>query len=240
MVSGDIELEIGAGSGAGTYVVRVVHAAAGGEPEGTLQLDVEEMLNRRDLMEATLLASAVPRRSAPPEEQPVRDVGRQLLHALFTGPVYGMYRASMAMAQQRGTRLRVVLRLTAPKLAALPWETLFDPETGTYLCRQEPLVRHVPAPYTPDPLPVRPPLRILALAASPRGLDALDVEAEKRITFRRGARRAGCSGLAEVVWVPPGDLAWGPGPALAGKCTCCISSATATTTLRAGEGVLAL
>jgi hypothetical protein len=55
--------------------------------------------------------------------------------------------------------LRVVLRLTAPELAALPWETLFDPETGAYLCRREPLVRHVPAPYTADPVEVRPLLR---------------------------------------------------------------------------------
>ena len=45
--------------------------------------------------------------------------------------------------------LRVVLWLTAPALAVLPWKMLFDPETETYLCRQEPLVRHVPAPYTP-------------------------------------------------------------------------------------------
>ena len=70
-----------------------------------------------------------------------------------------MYRASLGVAQQRGTRLRVVLRLAAPELAALPWEMLFDPETETYLCRHEPLVRrHVPAPYTPDPLEVRAPL----------------------------------------------------------------------------------
>ena len=73
----------------------------------------------------------------------------------------------------------MVLRLIAPELAALPWETLFDPETETYLCRQEPLVRHVHAPYTADPLEVRPPLRVLGLVASPRGLPALDVDAEK-------------------------------------------------------------
>jgi hypothetical protein len=82
------------------------------------------------------------------------------------------------VAQQRGKWLRVVLRLTAPELAALPWEALLDPETETYLCWQEPLVRHVPAPYTPDPLEVRPPLRILGLVASPRGLPPLDVEVE--------------------------------------------------------------
>ena len=159
----------------------------------------------------------------------MRDVGQQLFQALFTGPVYGMYRASMAMAQQRGTRLRVVLRLTAPKLAALPWETLFDPETGTYLCRQEPLVRHVPAPYTPDPLPVRPPLRILALAASPRGLERW-MQTRRRITSPRR-----WPGRLLRGWPKWSGSRRRPGMRSRTGCsqgngTCCISSATATTT----------
>lgn len=200
-MNGDIELEIGAGSAAGGYSVRVIHAAAGGEPAATLELDVEGILGRRGLLEATLLASAVARRSVPAAEQPVRDVGQQLFQALFTGPVYGMYRASLGVAQQQGKRLRVVLRLTAPELAALPWEALFDPETQGYLCRQEPLVRHVPAPYSADPVQVRPPLRILGLVASPRGLPPLDVEAEKDHLAQALAEPA-AAGLVEVVWVP--------------------------------------
>ena len=144
----DIELEIDAGSGVGNYVVRVIRAASGGEPVGTLELDVEELLSRRDSLEATVLASAVRRRSVSAAEQPVREVGQQLFKALFAGEVCGSYRASQINAQHRGSRLRVVLRLKAPELAALPWEMLFDPETETYLCRQEPLVRHVSAPYT--------------------------------------------------------------------------------------------
>jgi hypothetical protein len=162
-MNGDIEIEIGAGSETGYYAVRVLRAAAGGEPVGTLKLDVDEILSRRESLESTVLASAVARRSVPVAEQPVREVGLQLFRALFTGPVYGMYRASLGVAQQRGSRLRVVLRLTAPELAALPWEMLFDSETETYLCRQEPLVRHVQAPYTAEPLAVRPPLRVLGL-----------------------------------------------------------------------------
>jgi hypothetical protein len=106
-------------------------------------------------------------------------------------------RALPGVAQQRGTRLRVVLRLAAPELAALPWEMLFDPETETYLCRHEPLVRrHVPTPYTPDPLEVRDPLRILGLVSSPRGMSSLDVDAEKRQLADPTAE-----GLAEVTWV---------------------------------------
>ena len=100
-MNGDIELEIGAGSSAGSYSVRVIRAAAGGEPAGALELDVNELLARRELLETTLLASAVARRSVPTAEQPVREVGQQLFRALFSGPVYGMYRASLGVARSR-------------------------------------------------------------------------------------------------------------------------------------------
>ena len=199
----DIELEIGAGPETGSYVVRVIHAATGGGPSAWLELDVEAILRQRDLLESTVLASAVSTRSVSVAERPVREVGQRLFNALFTGSVGGTYRASLGAAQGLGQRLRVMLRLTAPELAALPWEMLFDPEKAAYLCRQEPLVRHVDAPYTPGPLEVRAPLRILALAASPRDVryQLLDVDAEKRHLAEALAEPL-ADGLVEVVWVP--------------------------------------
>src|SRR5215471_1205502 len=115
----------------------------------------------------------------PTIEQPVRELGQGLFEALFAGSISGAYRASLGVARGRDQGLRLVLRLTAPELAVLPWEAMFDPETETYLCRREPLVRHVPAPFIPDPLEVSRPLRILGLVSSPRGLQPLDVEAEQ-------------------------------------------------------------
>jgi hypothetical protein len=215
-VNDDIELEIGSGAEPGSYEVRVIRAAAGGSPSGTLVLDVADLLDRRELLEATVLASAVPRRAVSAAEQPVREVGRQLFEALFTGPVYGVYRASLGVARERGRPLRVVLRLTAPELAALPWETLFDPENESYLCRQEPLVRHVPAPYTADPLEVRPPLRILGLVSSPRDLPPLDVQAEKGHLDRALAGPI-ADGLVEVTWVPTATWAGVQARLLAGE-----------------------
>lgn len=97
-------------------------------------------------------------------------MGQRLFDALFQGTINGAYRASMMVAQRNGERLRIVLRLNAPGLAALPWEAMWDPEVESYTCMREPLVRHVPAPYTLDPLEVVAPLRILGLTASPRGL----------------------------------------------------------------------
>ena len=179
-VDSDIEVEVGPGASPGEYTVRVTHAVAGGLPTGTLNLDVDELLSRREQWEGAVLASSVrARRRVPTIEQPVRELGQGLFEALFAGSISGAYRASLGVARGRDQGLRLVLRLTAPELAVLPWEAMFDPETETYLCRREPLVRHVPAPFIPDPLEVSRPLRILGLVSSPRGLQPLDVEAEQ-------------------------------------------------------------
>ncbi|MGW8355687.1 CHAT domain-containing protein [Streptomyces wedmorensis] len=197
----DLELEVSR-THADAYEVRVVHAAAGGEPSVTLHLDVAGLLDRRAALEATVLASAVQaRRAVSATEAPVREVGQQLFEALFTGPVYGTYRASSGVAQERQERLRIVLRLKTPELALLPWETLFDPDAQVYLCRQEPLVRHVPARYTPEPLKVKPPLRILAVIASPRGLPLLDIDAERNRLEEALADQID-AGRVELTWVP--------------------------------------
>ena len=201
-----IEVEVGAGPAPGEYAVRVVHSAAGGEPTGTLNLDVEDLRRRREQVEQAVLSSSVlTRRAVPAVEQPVRQLGLGLFEALFTGPVNSAFRASLGVARERGQGLRLVLRLTAPELAELPWEAMFDPETEAYLCREEPLVRHVPAPFTPDPLEVSRPLRILGLVSSPRGLRRLNVEAErerlqKALAQPLANRRVELHWVAEATW----------------------------------------
>ncbi|WP_223944233.1 CHAT domain-containing protein [Arthrobacter sp. StoSoilB20] len=200
-----MELEIDAGSGRGEYAVHVVRAPAGGHASGTFTLDVDGILERLPQLEATVLASAVAaRRTMPVAEMAVREVGQQLFQALFTREVYGTYRASLGAAQHAGQQLRVVLRLSAPELATMPWETLFDPETETYLCQTEPLLRHIPAPdYNLNPLDVEPPLRILGIVASPRDLPSLDVAAEKEHLARALAGPVS-EGRVELVWAKTG------------------------------------
>ncbi|MDR6438448.1 hypothetical protein J2790_003609 [Paenarthrobacter nicotinovorans] len=200
-----MELEIDAGSGRGEYAVHVVRAPAGGHASGTFTLDVDGILERLPQLEATVLASAVAaRRTMPVAEMAVREVGQQLFQALFTREVYGTYRASLGAAQHAGQQLRVVLRLSAPELATMPWETLFDPETETYLCQTEPLLRHIPAPdYNLNPLDVEPALRILGIVASPRDLPSLDVAAEKEHLARALAGPV-AEGRVELVWAKTG------------------------------------
>jgi hypothetical protein len=193
MVDNWIELEIGAGSGSSHYLVRVVHASVGGHPMGVVQLDIDDLIGRVGRLEPGLLASLPGRRTA--DDEPLRRIGRQLFETLFVGPVAAAYRASLTAAREQRKDLRVVLRLTGPELAALPWEALWDPELKDYVCRGEPLVRHVPAPDAPPPLPTSTPLRILGLTASPGDLAPLNEDAVRR---RLEDTLAGPSGAGQI------------------------------------------
>ncbi|NMO51756.1 CHAT domain-containing protein [Actinoplanes sp. TBRC 11911] len=200
----ELELQV-SGVAPGRYRVSVVHAAAGGTPVDDLRLDVDALLSRRREIETTVLASAVPARRVVSElEEPVRQVGQQLFEALFGGPVGAAYHASLGAAQHQHQRLRISLRLDSPELAQLPWETLFDPELRVYLCRREPLVRHV-ANDGSEPLAIQPPLRILAMASSPRGLARLDVDAEKAHLANALAGQLD-AGRVELTWLP--EASW--------------------------------
>ena len=177
-----MELEIGPGPEPGSYVVHVLRSVGGGEPTSTFTLDLEELLDRRPALEDSVLSSSVSaRRVVSATEAAIQGVGRLLFESVFSGDVHTAYRTSGAVASDRGKGVQIVLRLAAPGLAALPWEALFDAEDGVYLCRKEPLVRQVPAPYSPPALAVEPPLRVLGMVSSPRGLQQLDVEGEREL-----------------------------------------------------------
>ena len=197
-----IEVAIGPGGAPGVFRVEVV-ASPAGEASAEVELDADSLLARRGLLQQAVLASAVPSRRVLPEtEQPVREVGEVLFAGLLgTGEVAGRYRAAAAVAAMRGEGLRVVLRIDTPALAGLPWEAMYDQAAGAYVCRQDQLVRHVPVASVPAPLRVRPPLRILGVVSSPRGLPALDVDKEQDQLARALARPAN-QGLTELHWAP--------------------------------------
>jgi hypothetical protein len=197
-----IEVAIRHGRRLGTFEVEIVSSPAG-EATAAVALDIDDLLARRERLQWAVLASAVARRRVLPEtERPVVDIGKLLFKALLgTGEVAGRYHAAAAVAADRGQRLRVVLRIDNPTLAALPWEAMYDEAAGAYVCRQDQLVRHLGVASMPLPLAVRAPLRILGIVASPRGLPALDVEREQE-HLARALERPVRQGLVEVHWVP--------------------------------------
>ena len=136
----------------------------------------------------------------------MREVGTALFAAIFVDRVYGRYTASLQEAARRGEPLRVVLRLRAQELAGLPWETLFDSESGEYLCQREPVVRYVESAQPTTPLTVDPPLRILGLIAAPTGLPRLDVAEEHR-RLDEAVKGLSENGQLELVWATAGNWA---------------------------------
>ncbi|HEY7357366.1 MAG TPA: tetratricopeptide repeat protein, partial [Ktedonobacterales bacterium] len=86
--------------------------------------------------------------------------------------------------------------------AALPWEYLYDPRQADYLClsRHTLLVRYLEVPQPIQPLLIEPPLRILAMVASPAELDPLDVGREQE-RMRRALQDLEAGGLVELTWL---------------------------------------
>ncbi len=195
-----IEVAIGPGGHPGSFQVKVLHSPAG-EADATVRLDVDLLRGQRLRLEQAILTSAVSTPAALAEaERQFRKIGETLFSALLgTGEVAGRYRACAALAAQREQALRVVLRLDTAALASLPWEAMYDSAVGGYLCRRDQLVRHLAVATVPTPLAVRPPLRILCVVSTPRGLPEMNIAKEQeQLTEALGKLQA--DGLVDVHW----------------------------------------
>ncbi len=196
----DFDLEIGSGSGR-EYPVAVVRSPAG-EAHATMRFPYDDavLTERLGAVQEALLGSGQQRHQAA---QAVQDFGQGLFEALFTGDVRSCYDMSQREAGRRDDRgLRVKLRIQAPELAALPWEYLYDPRQGEYVCLSShtPLIRYLEMPQVVQPFQVRPPLRILCMIASPSDLAPLDIGRE-RGRIQEALKDLQASGLVEVTWL---------------------------------------
>jgi hypothetical protein len=200
----DFELEIGSGQGR-DYPVAVVRSPAG-EARETMRFPYDELAleyHLKDLQIALLRLGGRRRQFFSPEEQAVQDFGRTLFDALLVGEVRVRYDVSQREAASQGKGLRLKLRIQPPDLDALPWEFLYDPRQAEYVClsRNTPVVRYLELPQPTPPLSVKPPLRILGMVASPRGLPALDVGCEKE-RVERAIQGLQANGSVDLTWLP--------------------------------------
>ncbi len=200
----DFELEIGSGNGR-EYQIAVIHSAAG-EARETMHFPFDELAleNRLLALENALLRSGGRHRQIlSSEEQIVQNFGHALFDALFTGEVRSCYAVSRREAMQQGKGLRLKLRIQSPKLAALPWEFLYDPSQAEYVCLSSntPIVRYLELPQPPQPLTVVTPLRILGMITSPKNLAVLDVEREKQ-RVEKATEDLRAHGLVQLIWLP--------------------------------------
>src|SRR5262249_47880396 len=159
-----------------------------GETSATMQFpfDTLALQNHLQGVEIAVLRSSGTRRDVVmqgSQEQPgVSDFGRKLFEALMTDTVRETFRRSRDRARASGKGLRLRLRIEAPELAALPWEYLYDPAEGDYIClsTDTPVVRYLEFDRPPEAIRVQPPLSILGMIASPTDRATLDVSREKQ------------------------------------------------------------
>jgi hypothetical protein len=163
------------GEGAVAFTLPAVAGTspAGGNPASAVSRDLEH-------------AAAGGVQTAP--ELPPIEIGTEIYRSVFQGQVRSLLdksRGHLEMAADRGLRLKIKLDPgdpdTAP-LADLPWELLCDGDTEDFfaLSRQTSLVRYLDVPRASQPIAFTPPLRILAVSASPRSLPPLDLVEETR------------------------------------------------------------
>lgn len=183
----------------GGYCVEV--SSPCGEDRAIADIDAHELLGRLPSLQAAVLGSASRSRSVGTElEAPARQVGGMLFEAVFQSSVQALYLSSRQKAREHGQRLRMVLRVRSPELAALPWELLHDAKFGGYLCLHHPIIRYVEILEPVSPLHVQPPLRILGMVSLPGSLGALDAEAEKE-SLSTALKPLLNEGMVQLDWV---------------------------------------
>ncbi|MFJ3961780.1 CHAT domain-containing protein [Streptomyces sp. NPDC090036] len=183
----------------GGYCVEV--SSPCGEDRAIADIDAHELLGRLPSLQAAVLGSASRSRSVGTElEAPAREVGGMLFEAVFQSSVQALYLSSRQKAREHGQRLRMVLRVRSPELAALPWELLHDAKFGGYLCLHHPIIRYVEILEPVSPLHVQPPLRILGMVSLPGSLGALDAEAEKE-SLSTALKPLLDEGMVQLGWV---------------------------------------
>jgi tetratricopeptide (TPR) repeat protein len=199
----DFNLEIEAGNGR-EYLVTVLSSPAG-EARETMHFPFDELTLENQLLtlQNTLLRSVGKRRLIlSPTELKVQNFGRALFNALFIGEVRSRYVVSQSEAAHQGKGLRLKLHFQSPEMAALPWEFLYDSNQVEYVCLSSntPVVRYLELPNPPQPLTVIPPLRILGMTVSPKGLDDLDIEREKQ-RVEKATEYLQRKNLVEFTWL---------------------------------------
>jgi hypothetical protein len=140
--------------------------------------------------------------SDEPGKGTVEDFGKELFEMLIGGDIRALYVSSRQMAEAKGCGLRLQLRIEPPRLAALPWEFMYDSSEGDFVClsRETPVVRYVELDRPRGPLSIEPPLRVLGMVASPTDWPPLDVEREQQ-RVEKATERLRQRGLLTLEWL---------------------------------------
>ena len=201
----DFHLTIGPRTSRNRYSVSARSETAG-EAAGTFVPPLNDEQLENFVLKIGLTRRGV-RRIGSSEWRAAQEFGRKLFQAIFSEQVRDCLIASRNDAHRQGKGLRVKVVLQAPELGDYPWEFLYDPGNGQFLSlfEETPVVRYVDLPRPIQPLTVAPPLRILAVASSPRDYEALDITRERR-NLEQALADLLPTGQIELEWLPAANL----------------------------------
>lgn len=154
------------------------------------------------------------RRMNSPQLALAKEMGGRLYQTAMTPAIRRSLARAVDQAElQDAAGVRVRLRLdSAPELAVLPWELMYDadPRVGRFvaLAEETPLVRYLNLPERIRPLKVTPPVRVLVVIANPADdrYPELDVEAEWRRLQDEALKDSIDQGLISLTRVRRGTL----------------------------------
>ncbi len=201
----DFQLKIGPRVGENQYAVSS-RSSSIGETSGVFTQPLTDEQLELFVLKVGLARRGV-RRIHSPEWRAAQDFGQKLFRSLFTDEIRAAYLASHNDAVRQGKGLRVKLTLDAPELANYPWEFLYDPSTGQFLALFEdtPILRYIELTRPIMPLSIAPPLRILAVASSPKDFEQLDLARERR-NLSQALDALLQAGLIELDWLASATL----------------------------------
>ncbi len=165
----------------GRYRARVLDSPTGDRPTVDFQIPLDPNALKVLVLLLDPGRSGTRRGNASPSVQACRDLGSALYESIFTGPVAVAWSRSEDAVISRREGLRLRLRLDeAPDLAGLPWESMYDRSTNSYVAQSDrtPLVRFVHLQRSLAPHALGGALRVLAVLSSPTDQDDLDIDAE--------------------------------------------------------------
>ncbi len=163
-----------------------------------------ELENQLLRLENVILRSTdLHRTNQPLQHDIVESFGRALFDFILPGETRSLYNECLREATNRHRGVRLKLSVHSPRLAALPWEFLYDPRKRDYVCLNPytPLVRYTELPQTVQPLDIAPPLRILGLLSDPTDMPTrLEVQQE-RDHITTAVQSLVDRGLVKLTWL---------------------------------------
>ena len=144
-------------------------------------------------------------------DKSIAEYGDRLFSFLFHSQIEALYRANFELTENAEPQqaLRIRLRIDAPELAFVPWESLYDAHARRYICPSLRTLFHRSAEESNEIRSRPPPFRILGMIAQPREyrgmtLDSIDAEQE-RSQMAEALEPLESSGKLTLSWTPSGN-----------------------------------